>query len=163
MEHKITTTYDKETLVDFKRFTLTKKSHLKPALLYILCIAVIVCAFIYNRSFELNFTTIIYPAIAIVSMIVVTLIYYVKPQSDNDKLEGKTVDYTFSEDCIMAGQLRFEFEDFYKIFEDRDYFYFFLSDSKGFIIDKDNVNFDMRGYLQEKISNPKKVLSLLNS
>lgn len=59
MEYKIKTNYTKDMIIDFKRFTLNKKSFLKPAILYLLCIAVIVCSFIYNRKFELNFTTVI--------------------------------------------------------------------------------------------------------
>lgn len=160
MDKKIRTTYDKQTLSDFKRFTLTKKSHLKPAILYLLCIGVIILAFVYNRKFELNFTTVIYPSIAIFCMIIVTAIYYFKPTGNNSTLLDKQVEYSFCEDKILGNGSEFSFEDFSKIYEDKYYYYFYLSDTEGFLIDKDDVDFDMGKYLKEKIQG-KKVLHLL--
>ena len=104
MEYKIKTNYTKDMIIDFKRFTLNKKSFLKPAILYLLCIAVIVCSFIYNRKFELNFTTVIYPAIAIIGGIIITMVYYVKPKSDISQLENKEVEYIFNNEGVLLGE-----------------------------------------------------------
>ncbi len=95
-------------IIDFKRFTLNKKSFLKPAILYLLCIAVIVCSFIYNRKFELNFTTVIYPAIAIIGGIIITMVYYVKPKSDISQLENKEVEFMISDTGMGIDEKNFK-------------------------------------------------------
>ena len=142
MEYKIKTNYTKDMIIDFKRFTLNKKSFLKPAILYLLCIAVIVCSFIYNRKFELNFTTVIYPAIAIIGGIIITMVYYVKPKSDISQLENKEVEYIFNNEGV---------------YETNDYFYFFITDGEGFLIDKEVLDFDLKAILENSNINKKKL------
>ena len=150
MEHKITTNYSKETLVDFKRFTLTKKSFLKPWLLYIMCIGVVVLAFIYNRRFELNFTTVIYPSIAIIGVLVITFLYYIRPQREAENAEEFSAEYIFGDSCITVGEDEIPYSDLYCIYEDKYYFYFYVNEADGFLIDKDDLDFDMGEFLKGK-------------
>ena len=131
MEYKIKTNYTKDMIIDFKRFTLNKKSFLKPAILYLLCIAVIVCSFIYNRKFELNFTTVIYPAIAIIGGIIITMVYYVKPKSDISQLENKEVEYIFNNEGVLLGE--------------------------DLLIDKEVLDFDLKSILENSNINKKKL------
>lgn len=157
MEYKIKTNYTKDMIIDFKRFTLNKKSFLKPAILYLLCIVVIVCSFIYNRKFELNFTTVIYPAIAIIGGIIITLVYYVKPKSDISQLENKEVEYIFNNEGVLLGEDLVKYEDFFGIYETNDYFYFFITDGEGFLIDKEVLDFDLKSILENSDINKKKL------
>ena len=157
MEYKIKTNYTKDMIIGFKRFTLNKKSFLKPAILYLLCIAVIVCSFIYNRKFELNFTTVIYPAIAIIGGIIITMVYYVKPKSDISQLENKEVEYIFNNEGVLLGEDLVKYEDFFGIYETNDYFYFFITDGEGFLIDKEVLDFDLKSILENSDINKKKL------
>lgn len=150
MEHKITTNYSKETLVDFKRFTLTKKSFVKPWLLYIMCIGVVVLAFVYNRRFELNFTTVIYPSIAIIGVLVITFLYYIRPQREAENAEEFSAEYIFRDSTIVVGEDEIPYSDLYCIYEDKYYFYFYVNEADGFLIDKDDLDFDMGEFLKGK-------------
>lgn len=162
MEHKITTNYNKETLVDFKKFTLTKKSFLKPWLLYILCIGVVVLAFVYNRRFELNFTTVIYPAIAIVGGLIVTYLYYLRPQREAEKAEEFSATYIFGDRTIVVGDDEIPYDDLYCIYEDKSYFYFYVNEADGFLIDKDDLDFDMGDFIKGKDIKPKQLKLMKN-
>lgn len=157
MEYKIKTNYTKDIIIDFKRFTLNKKSILKPAILYLLCIAVIVFSFMYNRKFELNFTTVIYPLIAIIGGVIVTLIYYVKPKSDISQLEDKEVEYIFNSEGVLLGEEQINYEDLFGVYETTDYFYFFLTDSEGFVIDKEVLDFDLKSVVEQSNISKKKL------
>lgn len=157
MEYKIKTNYTKDIIIDFKRFTLNKKSILKPAILYLLCIAVIVFSFMYNRKFELNFTTVIYPLIAILGGIIITLIYYVKPKSDISQLEDKEVEYIFNSEGVVLGEEQINYEDLFGVYETTDYFYFFLTDSEGFVIDKEVLDFDLKSVVEQSSISKKKL------
>ncbi|MGN0460015.1 MAG: YcxB family protein, partial [Ruminococcus sp.] len=148
--HKIITNYNKETLVDFKRFTLTKRSFLKPWLLYILCIGVVVLAFLYNRRFELNFTTVIYPSIAIIGGLIITYLYYIRPQREAENTEEFTAEYIFGDTAVTVGEDEIPYSDFYCIYEDKAYFYFYVNEADGFLIDKDDLDFDMGEFLKGK-------------
>jgi hypothetical protein len=123
---------------------------------------VIVCAFIYNRKFELNFTTVVYPLIAIIGALFVTLIYYINPSRADDPLEDKSVDYTFTDNGVVSGEKIFEYNDFSAIYEDKKYFYFYINDNDGFLISKEDVDFDLTSILKEKVSD-KKRLKLLKT
>ena len=105
MNNTVKTIFTEDALINFKRFTLTKRSILKPALMYVFCIAVIICSFIYNGRFQLNFTTILYPSLAIVCGIIISVLYYVNPKKDNQRLIGKEVTYTFAEEGIITDQI----------------------------------------------------------
>lgn len=157
MEHKIKTNYTKDIIIDFKRFTLNKKSILKPAILYLLCIAVVVFSFMYNRKFELNFTTVIYPLIAIVGGIIITLIYYVKPKSDISQLEDKEVEYIFNNEGVLLGEEQINYEDLFGVYETTDYFYFYLTDSEGFVIHKEVLDFDLKSVIEQSNISKKKL------
>lgn len=157
MNYETKTNYSKSTLVDFKRFTLTKKSIIKPALLYIFCVVIIVCSFIYNRKFELNFTTIVYPLIAIIGSIIVTFIYYIRPAIGRDKIENTVVTYTFTDDAIVSGDKSFLYNELFAVYEDKRYFYFYINESDGFLIEKSNIDFDLAGLLEEKVDKKKKL------
>lgn len=159
MNYTVKTIYTEEALVNFKRFTLNKKSFLKPALLYIFCIAVFVCSFVYNGKFEFNFTTILYPSLAVVCSIIITLIYYVKPHAGNDRMVGKEVEYTFTNEYVELGELHIPYDEFEKIYEDNNYFYFYATENDGFYIEKAALNFDLNGFLKENVFN-KKILKI---
>lgn len=162
MEHKITTNYNKETLVDFKRFTLTKKSFIKPWLLYIMCIGVVVLAFAYNRRFELNFTTVIYPSIAIIGVLVITFLYYIRPQREAEDAEEFSATYIFGDSCITVGEDEIPYSDLYCVYEDKSYFYFYVNECDGFLIDKDDIDFDMQEFLKCKDIKPKQLKLMKN-
>ena len=163
MEHKITTNYNKETLVDFKRFTLTKKSFLKPWLLYIMCIGVVVLAFVYNRRFELNFTTVIYPSIAIIGVLVITFLYYIRPQREAEDTEEFSAEYIFGDRCITVGEDEISYSDLYCVYEDKSYFYFYVNEADGFLIDKDDLDFDMGEFLKSKDIKAKQLKLMKNN
>ena len=163
MEHKITTNYNKETLVDFKRFTLTKKSFIKPWLLYIMCIGVVVLAFVYNRRFELNFTTVIYPSIAIIGVLVITFLYYIRPQREAEDAEEFSAEYIFGDRCITVGEDEIPYSDLYCVYEDKSYFYFYVNECDGFLIDKDDIDFDMGEFLKSKDIKPKQLKLMKNN
>ncbi|MGN0462607.1 MAG: YcxB family protein [Ruminococcus sp.] len=162
MEHKITTNYNKETLVDFKRFTLTKKSFIKPWLLYIMCIGVVVLAFVYNRRFELNFTTVIYPSIAIIGVLVITFLYYIRPQREAEDAEEFSATYIFGDKCITVSEDEIPYSDLYCVYEDKSYFYFYVNECDGFLIDKDDIDFDMQEFLKGKDIKPKQLKLMKN-
>lgn len=159
MNNTVKTTFTEDSLVNFKRFTLVKKSIIKPAVMYILCLAVIVCTFIYNGRFELNFKTILYPSLAIICGVIVTIFYYIRPKKDNEQLIGKEVEYTFADDGVSVGEINIPYSDFVKVYEDNNYFYFYVTDNDGFFLNKESVDFDLKALLNEKIEN-KKVLKL---
>ncbi len=162
MNNTVKTIFTEDALINFKRFTLTKRSILKPALMYVFCIAVIICSFIYNGRFQLNFTTILYPSLAIVCGIIISVLYYVNPKKDNQRLIGKEVTYTFAEEGIITDQVTIPYTDLDKVYEDKDYFYFYTNENDGFYIEKETLNFDLAPLLRERVSG-KKTLKLLRT
>lgn len=150
MEHKIKKIYTKEDVVDFKKFTLTKNSVLKPWLLYIMCIAVVIFAFIYNRKFELNFTTVVYPCIAILSGIIITFIYYVNPKENLDSFSETELEYVFDNDGITMGDDFVAYADIFCVYENKDTYYIFVTETTGFPLDKEEVDFDLIALFKEK-------------
>ncbi|MBQ9673962.1 MAG: YcxB family protein [Ruminococcus sp.] len=157
MDLKVKTIYTREALIDFKKFTLTKGSFLKPVLLYLMCIAVIILAFIYNHRFELNFTTVTYPLIAILGALIITYVYYIAPTRADDPMEDLEVEYAFEDDYIQSGGKKFNYDELYGVYEDKNYFYFYTNESDGFLIAKEDAEFDIKAFIGKKITKKKKL------
>jgi hypothetical protein len=99
----------------------------------------------------------VYPLIAVVGALMVTLIYYVNPSKGGNPLEGKTVEYIFNDDGVLSGETFLPYNDFTNIYEDKKYFYFYVNDSDGFLVKKEDVDFDLSGILKEKVKSKKKL------
>ncbi len=155
MDYKISTVYTREALIDFKKFTLTKDSFLKPIVLYIMCVVVVACSFIYTGRFELTFTTVVYPLISIIGALLVTYIYYIAPSKTDDPMEDLEVEYTFTEDAIISGDDSFEYSKLFGIYEDTSYYYIYTTESNGILLEKDEVEPGLKALLIKKIPTKK--------
>lgn len=85
------------------------------------------------------------------------MVYYVKPKSDISQLENKEVEYIFNNEGVLLGEDLVKYEDFFGIYETSDYFYFFITDGEGFLIDKEVLDFDLKSILENSNINKKKL------